>query len=233
MNDAKFDKAREAYYEALVKQAFAELVQNEADSLLPNDAYDIVPSERHVRRMNALFAQQRRKKFMHRAVSAARRSVAAIFITLGIVFALLMLNPQVRAAVVDFVIEVYETFTHFQFTKEDKSIEEAAWYPEWLPVGFVLDRENKNGEQTRVVFRNGDTRIYLQYSSSTYSAFDSDNEARDFTSTTKDNVIYQYGQLSGDPGTNQVVWEQSGYTFFLTSSIDIDDMLKIAESVKK
>jgi len=239
---SKIAIAREIYYETLVKQALEEIMLKEADELLPNDALEgvVIPSARHIRRMKLLFARYRQITVIKKIVPVVRKSVAVILVVMGIVFSVLLSDPQVRAAITHYVIEIYEKFIHIQFTNENREVNstelensDSTWYISELPEGYQLTRDTRIGNIHRQIYEYEGVLIDLKVSSGTGSAVNSDVETRNFLSEVHNGVEYKYGQSVSESFENQVVWVNGEYKFVLVSMIPISALLEIAQNVVK
>ena len=237
MNENQYASAKDAYYEALIKQALEEILRKEADDLLPNDAFEdkIVFSDRHERRMKALFARYRRREFMHRAIRIIGKTAAVILVLLGIAFSALLLNPQVRAAVKQFFIETYDQFMRFNYSSDISSQpDSASWYPGWLPEGYMLESEREIADLTRKIYSNEqEDIIMLRYLTDAAATLNNDNENRSFDLILREGLEYYYGVSEIEPKTNQVIWAVDETKFTLESTVDFTVLLEIAASIKK
>ena len=236
MNDKIYDEAKEAYYETLVRRALAEIMQQEADALLPNSSYPALTfSARHEQRIKALFARYRRKRATGYMVRHIRKAAAILLMALGLAFGALLMNPQVRSAVKNLIIHVYERFTLFGFHggEEDAPLL-AQWRPGWLPDGFALESESLFEYYARQIYTNqAGNEIMLLISIDESAVYYSDNTHRTYEKQVFDQIEYYCAHSDTEYGTNQVVWKNGQTNFALESVIGESELLRTAKSIQR
>jgi hypothetical protein len=105
-------------------------------------------SKRFERRMGKLIRRSKTGSPVG-AIAFLRRHMVAFVAAIIILFASAMSVSAVRAAVFEFITEVYEKFTHI-FFNESRSSQDAAdgfaiYEPAYIPEGFKLVNKNTDG----------------------------------------------------------------------------------------
>ncbi len=222
-------------FESLLRQAIIENHQRELASL-PSEAelaklYAF--SDSHHARMKALFIRERRREFRLSFIQYAKKAVACVAVIATVLFGLLMLNPQVRAAVSEVFAEWYEKFTKFGFSDSAPEANTSEWRPEYLPNGFSEDMVDKLGNMTAVLYLDEEGHeIRFSYNPK-HGGFSisSDNENRVITPTLINGLEGYKIQGIADGFENGVIWVANGYVFDLWSFVYLDELIKVAESV--
>ena len=223
-----------SFYEAILKQAVIQDYWQELASI-PSEqelAKTLSYSPRHIAQMKKLFTQEARREFARSFFSIAKKTAVAAAIVGAILSCLLMLNPNVRAVVVDTIVEWFETFTRFQSPQVETTTFDTELRPSYVPEGFVEADvfEDDEGKAVTVFYRSNTGRINL-----TYLPLDSsvsvDNEDTAYHEETIEGVhfyIFETGSLDKD---NRLVWENMGIRFTLSSMISTDELLLMAQSI--
>ena len=234
MTDAEFeDMVRSALLEA-TRREYAHIL--EADDL-PAPDY----SPRFLRWQEKFLADpfgyvKRKARPLWKKVG---RAAACLLVAAGVAFGgVLVFSPQARAWVAQVIAEWRETHTKFTFTGEPRpGADVGVWRPSYVPDGFEeIDRldlervgyivyEDSDGVSIRFTYRllNGS------------GSFSNDNEHSDYYQTTINGnpadlfISTQAGKRSF------LIWsdEDVGTAYKLSSEIDYNELITMAESVEK
>ena len=166
------------------------------------------------------------KSIWKRAIQTA----AMIILTIAVIFGLMITMPPVRAFVFSVVEEYADHNEHKTFeTRPDGVIGECN--VGYLPEGFAMVSSSDAG---LIVFSDGNSKINLIYD---YAHSDTWIAVNNEDVLVQDTMIgehhgFMYISLSGDK-KNGIVWfdEVEKMQFFISSTIDIDELIKVAESV--
>ena len=110
------------------------------------------------------------------------------------------------------------------------------WEPSWLPEGYTQTKIDTEGGLVVAVYESNanDPPIYLEYMSKQEGiGFHVDNEWHTLTNIEINNMPGQ--RLDSTRGeTNMVLWfdEESQYSFLLSSQIETDVLIAIAENIR-
>lgn len=209
----------------------------------PEPKPPFVPSARYKRQVRAMLADPlawERKRSAPLWKKAARR-IAAVLLVISIGFGgLLAVSPTVRAALLQWVVEWYETHVTYRYT--DNSTEAIPQYEiTELPEGYAEDEEERVEwpEQADIVYKNEETgkTMYLGYIRMSQGAL-SDFVVREGLDTITpvrvqgcDGLYFQ----CADPERewSRVTWTDpdSGLQFTIGAQLEKEEILHIAESV--
>ena len=220
---------------ALLDAAAAEFAAELSDTS-PAEA-----SARLLRSMRAMlndpngWARRRRRPVWQRLARAAAMILLALSLSLG---ALMAASPTVRASVVRWVTEWYETHVLYRFSGayEGEPLESLPRYEiTAMPEGYELYRIIEHVGSYGVIYTNeNDDFLVLDYQRMTQGA------AHDIST---ENVVISDVEINGCPGrlfhsldpevSSGVIWfdENSDLSFYVDGFFDDLELLRIAESV--
>lgn len=247
------EKKDNLYREAIAAKSEAVLTYVGKSLAEESDAeYERIVAEMHdvkmpedlrmqIKGMTEADRQETGKKSSGRIVkklSIAACVALAVFVGAG---AILVTNVDaVRDKFRNFIME--EEPTHITLTpnSEENGLPEGVpatwegfWYPSYLPEGFEFDfaLEEWDGELKTVAFRNNsDDNIYITQHPAAGSTVSLDNEAEESGTVRIKNLYDGYWVNNG--GEILLVWIQADRIFNIRASIDLEEIIKTAESLK-
>lgn len=165
--------------------------------------------------------------------------VAALLIVAIGLSMLCVFNTEVRAAVVEWVKETFETYTTYWFNSEaDNGLPK--YKLTWVPEGYEMTFEESHEQTYGSVYQNSSNAA--ENFTFTYNITNDDMQVTiqsmyGLYEATLVDINGQYGEfyLSSDSAdANTLVWfdEENEVVFIVTSHLDQQDILHIAESVK-
>lgn len=214
------------------QEAFAIYVR-EQDALLPDDdaLSAVTPSPALEARMERLFARRRRGFFV--LFGTAGRRVASIVVALLIATATVTVSVEAwRTSVWEFCTRVFEKYTQVMFA-DGTTVEDsfAVRVPTYLPEGYEPESETDLGTIYRVNYKNDEGKriIYVEQLKDTNSLI-VDTEGAQYTSV-------KVNEFDGIAYTNKetttVVFEDGESIYKFSASLDVTEIIKIAESLKE
>lgn len=212
--------------EAVIKADICEL------EALPEDheiEYEF--SKRFERRMRKLVRRSKTGNPAGRVVFLRKRAVA-LAAAIVILFASAMSVSAVRAAVFEFITEVYEKFTHIFFEESPPSQESADEFiirrPSFIPEGFELISEKTAGHVLLVYEKGSD---YISYSQQRLEDVSMDINT--------EGVELEDVDVNGHPakyysnrGVQNLLWYDDEFLYMISSTLDRDTVFRIAGSVE-
>ncbi len=220
ISDADLRLAAECVFEAMDK----------ALSRIPDDQY--VASARLDERVSRLYDRYR----WHKKIHTAAIRVAILFIAFLVgVSVWLATDVQARAAVQDWIREVYERIFVYRFTVP---LEEGV-FPQyelgWVPEGFAETERHEDEHHKTIVYLNAETDdmivfSYYRYHQSLAIGITGDNvHMEKVTVSGMEGDIYE----NKDSETNSLVWidGDQGLVFELSSAENKLVILYMAESI--
>jgi len=219
----------------MLKEAVHEDFRAEMDAMPPEE--EILRnhpfSEDHTRKMKALFTFERRKIAARRMWSYSKVAVIFLCILSTVTFSLLMISPEVRAAVRNAIVRVWEGFTSVEFPDASTPEKESKDFsPEYIPQGYTMISSVEFGDSRLTVYMDeDDNMLMLEVSSADSHAVD--NENREYYSVYHNGVEYHiYDSVDIEQFSTVVVWTQEGFSFSMSGEIPIDEIIRAAVSVK-
>ncbi|MFT4143728.1 MAG: DUF4367 domain-containing protein [Mobilitalea sp.] len=221
----------------MFRQAIIDDYNEEIDSIPTNDKLigKVSFSPKFDVRMYHLFAIERRREFIKKALLYSKQIAALFILTTAVVFSLLLLNPEVRAAVKSTVIEWRDKFTSIIFqSKSSNMSDEKDWQLDYLPPGYKEDKIENLGMVTNVEYVNDQGQIiYFSYKPDGVNTNISiDNENHKIESTVINGNTAYIASATSEEYENGVIWGMKGYTFSLWSQLPMDELIKIVESIE-
>ncbi len=230
MNSTPIDKG---IFEMMLRQAVKDNFFEELDSLPSNDklAQQYSFSTEFDYKMQKLFSKERHKEIVATILGWTKRAVAVITIIVALSFATLLTSTEVRAAVIDTVVQWFEGFTKFtsQSTQEEQ---DRIWTPSYLPDGFMEESTNLLPGMFTTDYRNAENhRITLTVTQSDNS-ISVNNENVDYSILTSDKMTYHIFQSKLSDKYSTIIWFSDGYSLALDAMLPTQELLKIAKSIK-
>jgi len=212
--------------EAVIKADICELEAMPSDHEIEHEF-----SKRFERRMRKLVRRSRTGNPAGRVVFLRRRAVA-LAAAIVILLATAMSVSAVRAAVFEFVTEVYEKFTRIFFEESTPSRESSDEYiirrPSFIPEGFELVDEKTAGPVLLVYEKGSD---YISYSQQRVEDVSMDINT--------EGAELQELEFNGHPakyysnqGVRNLLWYDDKYMYMVSSTLDRDTVFNVAGSVE-
>lgn len=197
---------------------------------------DITFSEEFERKMQKLIDRQ--KKFYYYWFNTVGKRVAAIILVILLSFTTITFSVRaLREPVIRFIVETFEKFTSVVFVNDkseediivDLAFEKAT--PAYIPEGYILDFEIDEASIYQARYFNADKTSNITYMQlfSDESILQADTENVSYNEI----EINNYKAVSySNKGTNVVIFGTDDYVFTIEGTIDIDELIRIAESIK-
>ncbi len=229
-------KIDDSVFEALFRQAIIDEYNEEIDSIPPKEELIkiITFSAKFELKMKKLFAREKRRGYLKKALTYSKRVAAVFVITTTLIFGILLFSPEVRAAVKNTVVEWYDKFTSFIFQGEASDTnKKMEWQPEYLPTGYYENFVEKLGKSTNIEYADPQGNIvYLSYRPEENDTNISvDNENHEIESGTINGQEAYIVKATSEEFENGVIWSMEGYTLNLWSKLSVDELIKIAQSI--
>jgi len=220
-----------SFMEDMLKEAVIQADIYEVETLPADDGIEYEFSNEFKRKMKKLIRKSKTKSPVEAMAFLRRRAVAfvAAFI---ILFASVMSVSSVRAAVFEFITDLYEKFTHI-FFNESRSSQDAAYgfaiyEPAYIPEGFKLVNKNTDGLVLLEYEKENDFISYSQQCLENVSI-----------NINTEGVKLEELEFKGLPtkyysnqGVQNLLWYGDKYMYMVSSTLDRDIVFKIAGSVE-
>ncbi|MCL2083519.1 MAG: DUF4367 domain-containing protein [Oscillospiraceae bacterium] len=192
-------------------------------------------SDFHNFRMKRLFAKDRRREIFSKIKKTIRYTAAAILVLVTLLFsALYTFSPEVRAAVNETVLKWYSIFVRSEpdFNAPSESVNLGDWELGYIPNEFVLIEEIDDDLGCLYIFEGNDQMIMVSiYEKTTDMLIDNENGA--FQTIITEVNEYSVFDSSDNGEDNTIFWETEDAKFLISSVLPVDELLKIADAIKK
>ena len=195
--------------------------QEEIDKLQISDACDY-----KIRKMIRRFWC---RQWFSKAQRMMKKTVAVIFITAGIGFITLLQFKEVRAACYDILVQITSKYIQFDYNAPDEELEPISIG--YVPEGFYKVEESNYAGMHYIRYENENgEKISLQNYKSGGSNLD--NEHHVITDVTINGSPGQYFSATDEKFQNMLIWYNDKGFFFIITSLEKDEVLKVAENIK-
>jgi hypothetical protein len=221
-------------FEALLKEAVRANFNAKMDALPPEEELlrNFPPSAEHTRKMKAIFAYERRTDALRKLRRFAKTAAILLCIVTTLFFAALMFNPNVRAAIRNAIVEIFDGYTRFAFTEQEVPSKAPGEYSlTYIPQGYTLESTEDFGKDHLAVYTNvhGDMLIFNVGPPGVYAV---DNEYLTHSSETYGETTYDVFMSVDNTRFSTVAWAQDGYLFTLKGTLSKEELLRTAMSVE-
>ena len=213
------------------KNAFREAVSSEF-AHIPTDekSIDFTFSERFNKRMEKLIRSQ--KKVYYNYVNTAYKRIAIICVVLLTMLTTACSVKAIREPIINFIKQVYESFTHYSFDGDTTSII-VKEYSIKLPDGFKQTNINKNNSLIAKEYINnsGDIIDFKQMTTEYSTGYFVDNE----NGKIETEIINEIEVVVKERfDTKSAIWAKDGYVFAIDcyGSVDWNTIKQIIESLE-
>jgi len=211
--------------EAVIKADMCELEALPAEHEIEHEF-----SKRFEQRMRKLIRRSKAGSRAGRVVFLRRRAVA-LAAAIAILLATAMSVSAVRAAVFEFITEMYEKFTHMFFEESQSSNDAADEFivrrPSFIPEGFELVDEKTAGP-VLLVYEKGAN--YISYSQQRLEdvSVDINTEGAELEELEFEGLPAKY---YSSRGVQNLLWYDDEYLYMVSSTLDRDVVFRVAESI--
>lgn len=220
-----------AITKAEFKQAFREVVSLEF-SHIPTDENSIqyTFSENFNKRMEKLIKAQ--KKVYWNFVNTTSKRVAIIFLAIFTMFTAAFSVKAIREPIIEFIKQVYESFTHYTFHGDTIEFIEKEFSIHQTPYGYEQIDKTTTDNSVVTIYKNElDYTIYFSQSTTdSHTGFFVDNENGDLYTETINGINVDFKEWYD---TKTAMWTQNGYVFTLdcTGNISFDEIKQMIMSI--
>lgn len=218
-------------WEVLLKTAVIENSYHEIEEYPTVDELSKIQLPvRYDRKMRNLLKRCAYHKKLKAFLRYAWKAAVFSFAVLGIAFVIFIQFDEVRAACQNVITYVYEEFFQFDFISSED--DEGSLELGFVPEGFVLEEMEKDESGTYILYKDAfERKIKVSYFVNSRTIY-MDNEQY-LVSNIQVNGVEGKLFVSKENGfDNYIVWNTEKGYFTVSSSLDTDVLLKIAENIK-
>ena len=228
----------------LLKAACEESVRREVDAYpTPKELKEKYPDTSEATRRTFAALGVERKGLLRarrRSLHVVRKTLVAAVIVLSMLFATLMTNAEMRAAVVNTLIEWTENFVRIQYEVEGKgpAVLPEGYGPHYIPDGFVYQEELSFYTVERFSYgyksEDGKSTLGIEVGiAQTLSSYAIDNKHIDYTTVSFNGVTAYLGTFRQHNGY-VLLWTKNNiehYIYLESSTIPLSEVYRIAENI--
>lgn len=172
----------------------------------------------------------------HPVIYTTLRRVACILLVLAMLFSgIMIVNTEVRASVIGWIKEQYETFYHYFFPAETAATEQLEYTLGWVPNNYTLVNTQKTDLRSTAIYFDPDGKLiqfsYIYGATNTGDFLKNENHTCHPVSI---NGMTGEVYISDNPvNANGIVWIDSNNNVLLSISAPLNeaDLIKLAENV--
>ena len=213
-----------------MKIAVREAFEREMSELGSEEADETdKPSPELEKRVKRLIDKSYMKSKMRRYMKLAGKIAVCICIT----FTIISLSVRAtRNAIFNAIIELQEKYTRVDFGESETVT--GIYRPTYLPEGFSETSTVKFGNTVMIKYSKADdAEIVLSQRPAESGTSLVDNENTDYMEVEVSGVTAYLFSGSSANDISTLIWQANGTVFELTSTISIDELIKIGKSLKK
>lgn len=224
MNDI-FD---EALWETLVKTAVIQSSYEENSSYPTEKQLENYPIPAQYDRKIQSFIQKLYKK--KRRNWGIGRIASMILIILGISFSCLLQFTEVRAACYEVIVQIYEKYIQIDYPM-NSSDDIGMIVPQYIPEGFHLSDSYSDQWEIFLEYENEQNEVFKIFHFNEQQSVQLDNEHYFSSQTIINDFSAVFYDAQDSLHHNYLIWHSADGYFHLSSTLEFDDMKKIAENV--
>ena len=229
------NRADDVAFEAMLKEAVAANFRAKMNAMPPKDETlrEHPFSDGHNRRMEKLFAVERRKPMIKKVRAFAKAAVLVLCVAAVLFGAVLAVNPQVRAAVWEAIVRFFEGHTEIEYREPEAPPAKEArdFFPQYIPEGYTLTQEEADEFSYFAVYENADGDMFL-FSVDPPGVISVDNDNFHYYTEEHDGITYHINQLHDGEKDAAIIWLQDDFMFNLAGAAPVDELMKMARSMK-
>lgn len=208
---------------------------SEAKKLLATKSDSNEPSEEFATSMREMI-EKADKRRLHHGVKKWIKTAASIVVLFSVAFGIFVIPVKAHR---EYFFNLFNhSFTISSQNNADSSqlfTDANIYIPTWIPKGYVMTNYNIDDVNTIITFTSQEGRafIFCQKRASDKNLYDS--EVKDLTKLSgKDGEIYFYGKKAISGNINSVlIWSNGLLEFSLNATLDENELLHIAQSIKQ
>ena len=230
------NESKNKIFDVVLTEALKEYMDTEldrADELVQTESCEFSNKlKKRVHKIGNSIGRADRIKLLTKTALKTVVSAAAAF---GIIFCMLLTQPEVYAAVQSTIRNIFDTHDRFEFSSEAPA---EGSFDDTIRLGYVLEGYYlSNGDYTPIdvvlTYTNTIDEIVFEYGFADGMTVLIDNEHYEYEQFSSNGIEYHYYKSTDADFTNQMLWEDDGYVFILDGQLSKDEFVKIAENIGK
>ena len=189
-------------------------------------------SKKFERKMKKLLKEEKRSPSVNRFAHYGRKVAMIFLIVITVLFATTMSIEALRERFLEKTVKIFRDRTSISYYVDDE-IGKGLMpkIPTYIPEGFILDDQYLSTSQNMNIYKNKEgTEITYHQSIAAGSSVILDTEGVEVKYI---NINNQKVMSYTNKGFNNLYWDDDIYMYFFHSSIDMDELIKMAESLRE
>lgn len=202
----------------------AKLVLEEWVATLPTELPEPEYSKKHIRKMNKLIDKMRGDRYHYFTTRAVRVMVVAA------ILAALALSAFVFPSSRDSIIKTFGIDSLHRMTEGNNNCVSSEIKIGYIPEGFELAETDVEDKVVWNLYESKDDKDFIVYKFTSTNATYFDTEQYNY-----EEVIYNGKEYKAYKNSNSdygLIWINNDYIYEINGTVSLDELLKIAESVK-
>lgn len=192
-------------------------------------------SPQYKKKMRKIINSVGRKDRIKKHKRIAVRSVISIAAAFGIIFGVLLTQPEVYAAVQNVIRNVFDKYDKYEYVGKELTVEnfDDSFRLGYVPEGYNLSLGNYSPVYISLTYTNENDKISFRYGIADALTASYDNEHNSFETFSVDRIEYYYYKSNDEDFYSTLSWYESGYVFVINAHLSKDELVKIAENIEK
>ena len=227
---------KEKIFDLILADALKESMKKEfeeIDKLTAEETHEFSPQfEKKMRKLiNSIGRKDRIKKFKR----FAAKSVVVLSIVFTLIFGGLLTQPEVFASVQNVFRSVFDKYDKYEYVGEEVTFDNFndGIRLEYVPDGYCLSEGLYSSFNVTLFYTNNTDEITFEYAIANGLVSYYDNEHNSYETINLNGIEYQYYESSDVDFDNKLIWYENGYMFGIYAHFPKEELVKIAENLKK
>lgn len=227
---------KEKIFDLILADALKESMRKEfeeIDKMTAEETHEFSPQfEKKMRKLiNSVGRKENLKKIKHFAV----KSIAPIAVIFSIISGSLLVQPEVFASVQNVFRKVFDKYDKYEYIGEELTFEnfDNNIRLGYVPDGYYLSLGDYSTINVTLFYTNETDKITFEYGIANFTTTSYDNEHSSYSSFILNDVEYHYYESNDNVFNNKLIWYKDGYVFGIYAHLSKEELVKIAENIKK
>ena len=230
------NESKNKIFDVLLTEALKEYMDielNQINALAQSECCEFSDKfERRVHRIGNSIGRADRIKAFGKVVF---RTVVSAAVAFGIVFGMLLTQPEVYAAVQKTIRTVFGEYDKIEYVDEaaDDTVINDSIRLGYVPEGYYLSEGKYTPLDVSLIYKNGENRIKFEYGFANGEFDYIDNEHNEYERFMQNGIEFYYYKSSEENYYDVITWYENGYSFIIYAHLSKDNLVKIAENIEK
>lgn len=231
------NELKEKIFDLVLTEALKESLDKELqeiDEMVANSPpHEFSPQfEKRMRKLiNSIGRKDRIKKYTRIAV----RTIVSMAAAFGLVFGVLLTQPEVSAAVQNVIRTVFDRYDKYDYVGDELTVDNFNDNIRlgYVPDGYYLSSGNYFPASVSLTYINkSKNEIMFDYGIADGASGIYDNEHNSYSDFTINGIEYRYYESNDSDFYDILLWYKDGYAFSVFAHLSKEELVKIAENIK-